>query len=343
VLEEDPEPSVYVYRQSFRREGRDVKRLALFGALRLSSFELGEVLPHEHTHSGPRKDRLALTLATRAQLSPIFLIAPDPAGELLAGIERSTSGDPAFDVVTADGIGHALWPITRSAGADFLCETAGEHPLLIADGHHRYETALAAAAELKGEAGAGQLMVCVVSQRDQGLLIQPTHRSLSRPPGDADASFAWLAALEATFELRPLGRLTPAEAASRVRSNEGILVVIPAESDGEAWMAGPRASALRAAGLSGGEARVPSVLFDRLILERLVGLDAEEAARTGLLFYCRDPESALRNAGANGCGFILPPVAADDVWSIAAAGGRLPPKSTYFEPKMPSGLLFRLI
>ena len=106
------------------------------------------------------------------------------------------------------------------------------------------------------------------------------------------------------------------------------------------WLATARTSALAAAGIPAERARIAPVVFDELVLGSLYGLEADEASHEGLLSYSRGPE-AVASAPAGGCGFILPPVSLEDVWATAARGGRLPPKSTYFEPKMPSGLLFR--
>lgn len=342
VLAQDPEPAVYLYRQSFRSDGADTKRMALFCALRLSDFAQGQVLPHERTHAGPKADRLALTLAARAQLSPVFLVASDPQGELLDGMLRSAGRPPAFDVTTDDGTGHALWPVSAAAGAEALCAVAGERPLLIADGHHRYETALAVAARLAGEPDAGFLLVCIVSDRDPGLVVRPTHRALSAPAGDSGSPFDWRAALDESFELRGMGPATPAALAEEVLLETAGIGIAPGAGT-ESWIAVPRRPALEAVGVSREEARIPAVVFDRLILQRLHGLDADAASRAGVLSYHREADAAVARGSGDGCAFILPPVEMGDVWRIAAAGGRLPPKSTYFEPKIPSGLVFRAI
>jgi uncharacterized protein (DUF1015 family) len=339
ILAVDPEPAVYVYRQEFEVDGTRAERLAVFAALRLSPLDRGEVLPHERTHSGPKKDRLALTLATGAQLSPIFMVARDESSALYDLEREVVAGAPVVEALTPDGIRHALWLISGTRCEEII-SAAASHPLLIADGHHRYETALAAADSLGGNVKAAYLMVCVVSQRDPGLVVRPTHRILTGSPVGVPVSFDWIAALQEAFLLEDLGPLSPAEAEERVAGEgSGSLIVVPAAGD-RAWLAVARPEALRAARISSERARIAPVVFDELILGALYGLDADRAARDGILFYARDPGPA-GNVSDRGCGFILPPVSLEDVWTTAAAGGRLPPKSTFFEPKMPSGLLFR--
>ena len=338
ILAVDSEPAAYVYRQEFEADGRRAERLAVFAAVRLSPLDRGKVLPHERTHSGPKKDRLALTLATRAQLSPIFMVARD-ADAALYDLERESIVEPpTVEAVTADGIRHSLWVVSGNR-CDTMLSVASAHPLLIADGHHRYETALAAAQSLGGNVKAAYALVCVVSQRDPGLVVRPTHRILAGPPAGASEPFDWIAALEDGFLLEDLGPLSPAEAEERVAGAEaGSFIVLPAGSD-RAWMAVARPEALRSADIPSERARIAPVVFDGLVLRALYCLDADQASQ-GLLSYSRDP-GAAGTVSEGGCGFILPPVALEDVWTTAARGGRLPPKSTYFEPKMPSGLLFR--
>lgn len=340
VLDVDPEPAVYVYRQRFAAAGQVRERLALFSAVRLSRFEEGEILPHERTHSGPKKDRLALTLATRTQLSPIFMVARDPDGQLY-DLQRAILDTAAHvEAATPDGIRHSLWMVSGEQG-NALLSAAGSHPLLIADGHHRYETALATAEALGDNVKAAQLMVCVVSQRDPGLVVRPTHRILSRPPAVADGSFDWVSTLAGSFELEDQGPLTPLEAEQRVAEAAPGSFIIAVPGAGK-WLASARTEALAKAGIPSEGARIAPVVFDELVLGDLYGLEADEASHEDLLSYSRDPET-VATVSAGGCGFILPPVSLEDVWATAARGGRLPPKSTYFEPKIPSGLLFRPI
>lgn len=342
LLAADATPCVYVYRQTFSLRGRTTTRHAVFCALRLSAFQDGHVLPHERTHAGPKKDRLALTLATRTQLSPVFMIARDPAGAMLRLVSEAAAVAPAFCTATPDGVQHELWPAGGEAAAR-LCSSAGAEPLLIADGHHRYETALVAARELSDRVKATFLLICVVSQSDPGLVVQPTHRSFSDPPADG-AGFDWLEALAESFQLESLGCIQPVEAESvAARAGGGSMVVMPAAAGDQAWLATPADVALEVAMLGSERRRLAPVVFDTLVLRQLYNTDADGAARAGIFTYARSPDAAVEAARMHGCAFLLPPVTLDDVWATASAGGRLPQKSTFFEPKIPSGLVFRTL
>ena len=334
VLAMDERPGVYAYRQEYEHEGVVVMRLALFAALDLVPLDAGEVLPHEHTHAGPRKDRLALMLATRTQLSPIFMAGRDPDEALLKALRAATeTADPDVTGLTPDGIRHSLWCVMGNT-ADELCALVGRHPLLIADGHHRYETALEAARQLDSEA-ARQVLVCVVSEGDPGLVIQPTHRTLtSLPPALIGALPE---RLDSWFDVEPLGRLSPTEAADRASAGPAAGMVIV--TDGEALMLVPKALGLRTE--NDPAAGIAAVQFDRRVIAGLLSTDADTAAHERMLEYHRDPDAAVRRAGTHGAAFLLPAVSLDAVWAVTEAGFCLPSKSTYFEPKMPSGLLFR--
>jgi len=337
LLELDPEPSVTVLRQEFRGPGGRVTRYGLFAALELTPLDRGEILPHERTHSGPKRDRLALTLATRTQLSPIFLAARDDSARLFTGLLAAAEADPDSQAVTPDGVTSATWSITDPVLAAALCQAAGAGPLLIADGHHRYETALEVQRMLgEREPAAGRVLVCVVSQRDPGLRIQPTHRTLPGPPVDGSPD-DWATVLANSFTLCRLTDTDPAGAERRAA--EGGVIIL--WSGGRAWEMNPDRHALQAHGLDEADATIPSVVLDRIVVEGVMGQDADTAAHEGRLAYFRGAEEAVRWAGESGAAFLLPPVEQDAVWRVTSLGRRLPPKSTYYEPKIPSGLLFR--
>lgn len=359
LLLRDDEPAVWIYGQAFEREGRKHTRHGVFAALRLSDFGRGEVLPHERTHRAPKEDRLRLMEACGAQLSPVFLVAPDPGDRLPALLERTVRDAPVLEARTPDGLRHRLWRVPEGPLAEELCEAAGAAPALIADGHHRYETALALQRRRPDDASAAWTLACLVGASDPGLLCLPTHRALRRPPpaprrpnGSATgpeprpegrpapgAREAWTRLLEASFEVRPAG-LPPGAAgeAARLAAREGsgAMVALPADGPGlllRAPDAGREAE--------GGE--VAPALFERLVLRRAFDLSPDAAVERTLLSYHRAPSEAAAAAGGEGAAFLLPPLEVDRVLEVARRGGRLPPKSTYFWPKLPSGLLFRTL
>lgn len=339
LLRVDDDPTVYVYQQRYRRRGGEIERHALFGALELEPLGDG-VLPHERTHAGPRADRLALTLAARAQLSPVFLIARDPEASLLTALRATTSGPPALEATTPDGITHRMWPVAEEGAAEVLCALAGRQPLLIADGHHRYETAQEVARRL-GTESSRHVLACVVSATDPGLTVLPTHRTLTDLSGvshdDRSGLSALRTGLEATFRTEELGIVHPDEAAARAASDAAGFVCVPGGGGGDAVQLSPRQPPAEAAD------RIAGVQFDRHVVRGLLGTDADSAAAAGVLEYHRSASDAVARAEKHGAAFLLPPVTLDSVWQAASDGIRLPPKSTYFEPKIPSGLLFRIL
>ena len=337
LLELDPKPSVTVYRQDFLGPDGPVSRHGLFAALTLSPLDQGEVLPHERTHSGPKRDRLALTLATRTQLSPVFLAARDEAARLFEGLVAATVAEPDGQAVTPDGVSHMIWRIDDPELSGPLCDAAGASPLLIADGHHRYETALEARRELgEGASAAQRVLACVVSGCDPGLRIQPTHRTVVGAP-ILDSLEDWATVLSGSFELRPVADPRPVSAARHAEDHHVIVVW----ANGQARELRPRAAALSAGGLDDADGSIPSVVLDRLVIEGILGQDADTAALDGRLAYFRDAAEAVRAAGGESAAFLLPAVEQEAVWRVTSLGRRLPPKSTYYEPKIPSGLLFR--
>jgi len=337
VLVVDDQPAVYAYRQRYTRQGETIERLALFAALELEPPGAG-VLRHERTHAGPKADRLALTLATRTQLSSIFLLARDPDATLLEALRALTAGPPQLDAETPDGIEHAIWVIADEGVAALLCALAGRHPLLIADGHHRYETALEAARHLEGDR-VRHVLACVVSAEDPGLTIRPTHRTLTRL---ADIPVTALPEqLERWFQVERLADLHPAGAEIEAASDPAAMVMVMGDPPSAAFRLRPRPEVMGEGADAEAAHRVAAVAFDRYVMRGLLGVEADEASETGQLEYHRPAAEAVHRSRPGGAAFLLPPVGLADVWDVTAAGVRLPPKSTYFEPKIPSGLLFR--
>ena len=337
ILELDPDPTVTVYRQTFEGPNGTVTRHALFAALDLSPFGNGEVLPHERTHSGPKRDRLALTLATLTQLSPVFLSSRDADLALYGKLREVAAAAPESVADTDDGVSHAVWRVADPDTCAALCEAAGAGPLLIADGHHRYETALEVERLLGADQpAAAQVLACVVSGADPGLRIQPTHRTITvAPPGHADVGWADL--LSDRFTLERLEPADPLDLAA-VAETAGTTVLVTRSG---AWRLRPTPEAARAARLDEADLSIPPAVLDRLVVEGILGTDADTAAHDGWLAYYRDAAAAVAAAGARGAAFLLPAVGQDSVWKVTGLGRRLPPKSTYYEPKVPSGLLFR--
>ncbi len=288
VLVRDEEPSVWAVAQDYLGpDGVQRHRDGLVASLRVEPYETHAVLPHERTHAGPKASRLRLLRAARAQLEPIFLLydgeppftVPEREPEIVAGDTR-------------------LWRVPGEGVADAF---AGRQ-LLIADGHHRYETAVAFAAEEKGGAGT-RMMVVLVSTSDPGLEIFPTHR-LFRGHDDALPSTGDETTSPATAVTRLAG--LPYDRARAVGYRRGVTFPVTGEP---------------------GE-------LDVELVDRLVGHDG--------LGYSPDLDEAVArvDSGEFGGAFLLRPTRIEDVFERARRGEVMPQKTTYFFPKLTSGLLF---
>jgi uncharacterized protein (DUF1015 family) len=304
VLREDAEPAFYLYRQGFG--GR--ARRGLIGAVRLSPYGEGEVLPHERTHGGARADRLELYRATRMALEPLWFLYRG-AGTALPGLlDDGFAAAPIAEFATADGCEHKLWTATEPAWQARVSDAFVGLPLLIADGHHRYETALAYAAETGAsrDSDANHAMVLLVDIDDPGLQVLPTHRVMRIAPiavtgGEPAASLAeTLAAL-------------PGRVAAGHYSG-GRFQVLPLEGE------------------------LALVELHRQLIDNLLGKRRAE----DVLVYTRDAEEAVRwvDEGRGQQAFFLAAPDLAVVLKLAQEGRVLPQKSTFFHPKPPSGMVF---
>jgi uncharacterized protein (DUF1015 family) len=300
VLVEDPSPQLFVHEVSF--DGRT--RRDLLGALRLQPYEERAVLPHELTHRGPREDRLALMRATGASLEPLWFLAEGLCGLLDAAPE---SVPLAFDF---GGERHTLRAIPQGDWTASVQRALGERPVLIADGHHRYETSVAYSEELGGDADAASrfTLAMVTDPADPGLVVLPTHRllkaGLAITGGEPVGSLPDL-----------LKALKGRVAAGTYRGGE--FQVLPLEGE------------------------VSVLELHRQVIDNILGKRSPE----GYLAYTRDPEEAVRwvDEGIGATAFFLDAPELAAVLRVAGAGGTLPQKSTYFYPKPPSGMLFHLL
>ena len=351
VLAREEEPVVYLLDQTYRGpDGVERTRRGFMARLRLADLSERVVLPHERTHAGPKMDRLRLHRATHADLSPIFMLHPDDDGRVAAELRRAADGTDADAwrrVDDGDGNRHRLAPLVGAAAVE-LGELLQAQTLYIADGHHRYETALAYRDERRaaGDHSADTLMVYLCSMDDPGLAVFPTHRLVKDV--DVPAMDVLLDRLEPTFAVREraagkaacerlLGRLP--EAGDR-RSTFGLY--FPREDAcctialrDEAALDG-----LRARGLSPQSARLSVTILHQLVLGDALGLDP--ALSEGHIDYAKSAGEAfarLETAGYGLCAF-LNATSVQDVRTIADLGETMPQKSTYFYPKLLTGLVY---
>jgi len=327
--------AVYVMAQRFTLpSGERRTRLGCFAAIAAEPFAAGRVRPHERTHAAPKADRLALLEATTTNLESIFLLAPDPDRRLAQALARTARGVPAGRT-TLDGVDIRLWVAPGEAGAE-LARLAGRGPLYIADGHHRYETAAAYAARRPGS-GAERVLGFVVAADDPGLVILPTHRIVARAPADPQPL------IERWRTWFDVGRVAPCadrgeHLALLGRTRTACIVALPSGAD-LSLVLKPDAPLAGVTGLGRTDAvRVLDVArADALVVGPLLA-----GAPAGALSYTPDLATAfdaVRQRGA--AAVLLNPPGVAQVFAVADAGDVMPPKSTYFMPKVPSGLVLR--
>ena len=354
TLLKDGLPSIYAYEQTYRVPGSDKTRTqrGFFGRLFLEDLIPGSgVLPHEKTLSAPKEDRYKLLRATGVNTSPVVGLFADPSGESVKALTEIAATKPDLDVVDDDGVRHRLWAVAEDGRHEglvtSLLEAAGRNPITIADGHHRYETALRYRDERRsnktGESdpSADYVMMLLLETTGQKLTVLPTHR-IVRGLGDegvADliAHARWL------FDVKPVENRTELEAA-----------FASIEVDGGAGRFGlwtRQGGAVLVARLNefalslkeGGPAlhRLDVTLL-QVALNRLCGIDPAAIA-AGRLAYTKSVSEALDwvDAARDGAdaAFLLDPTPVAEISAVAAEGDVMPQKSTYFYPKALTGLI----
>jgi len=328
ALDVSDEPCLVAWTQTFTLDdGVPRERRTLLAAVGIEPYEARVIRPHERTHAGPKEDRLRLTRAVRTNLSPVFGLYPDPEG--LAWGAAAPAGAPDAELTDREGTVHRFWSITDPAVCAAVAEAMRHRWILIADGHHRYETALAYRDELRA-AGAGpgphdRVLMGLTALDDDGLVVLPTHRLLTRWPEGAEAAFA---AREVAGLDELLGALRDApEDAPAI----GLL------RPGRAWLLTGTADE----GLSAAQ-RLDVAALEREILIPHLGADQAALAHDEILSYTKDAAEAraLVESGAIAAALILRGIPKSAVAAVAEAGETMPQKSTYFFPKLLTGVAF---
>jgi uncharacterized protein (DUF1015 family) len=348
ILRAETDRSLYFYQQDFSFAGRAYARRGFLAAVRLEPFDRRVVLPHERTLSGPKEDRRRLMRATRTQISPVFALYRDPEGAAERELEAATAGAPALDATTPDGIRHRLWVASEAAPAARLAAVLRDKQILIADGHHRYETLLGLQGELRpagappGSAAADYGMAFLARAEDPGLLVLPTHRLVKDLPGFDPAALR--AAAAPAFEIARGDEATPEAIEARLgREAEGGRVAFALRVPGEAettWLTLKPIADLSALGPPALRSLDVTVLHG-VLLGPLLGIDASALERQAYLTYTHDTTEALARvaAGEVQAAFLMNATRVQQVLAACEAGFVLPQKSTYFQPKLATGLV----
>ncbi|HVF77920.1 MAG TPA: DUF1015 domain-containing protein [Solirubrobacteraceae bacterium] len=339
---QDDEPALWAIVQDYTGpDGRKLTRNGFFARVRVEDYGPGAIRPHERTHPGPKEDRLRLTRATQANLSPIFSLYSDPELKAWRALEPATHDAPFGEVTDADGTHNRLWRIADPAAIEAVQDALADAELLIADGHHRYETARVYADEIGGEGPHRYVLMCLVALQDEGLTVFPTHR-LVNGLKDTDKPERLAATLKQCFDIEEIAVAD---------------LVPPGEGDGTIQMGYMDSHFKRAFRLTlkdqaiADEAltdmpepyrRLDTAVLEALVLTGPLQLSEDDISHLNGLGYARSFEEAreLVESGTFDAGFFLRGIPVDQIQAIAAAAVNMPPKSTYFFPKVPTGLLF---
>lgn len=339
ILAGDREPALWALTQEYAApDGSRRTRRGLLCRVRVVEYGPGRVRPHERTQPGPKEDRLKLTEATRHNLSPIFSLHPGDAWRLVEGYTRA---EPWAEVTDDDGTVNRVWRIGDADTHRAVAAELAEAELLIADGHHRYETARTYADAIGGDGGHRYTLMCLVSLEDPGLTVFGYHRLLTNL-GAPERQEALAAGLRENFEIEEvsLAELDPAgedgigvfgyvdahfKRGFRLRLKQEALSVLDAAL-------GERSEAYR---------RLDATILETLVLGGALGMSEEDVEAKRGIAYTASAEEALASLGeGTDAVFLMRPTPVEQVRAVADAGETMPPKSTFFYPKLLTGIVF---
>ena len=348
VLLPDPDPCFYLARHAFTHAGKARVRHSLFGAVRLTPWEQGDVRPHEWTIAGPRAERESLRGAARADISPAFGIVPDRSGEVGKLLEHIAQRPPSVSGVDANGEEHTLWLADDRETIDALQQALAREPLYVADGHHRYESALdyrdrqaRAAASWDQDKAENRILMGLVRADDPGLIVGATHRIAHGPPPGRET----LDRVRARFQIESLGLLDQGVAAllDRMAAAMGPVIGAVGLPEGETSLLRPteRTSEQLPRDLPASWRRLDVALLQFGLLEPVLGIDAAALRAGAAIDYTPDAAEAFAAVTQERAplAFLLNPPALAQIFASADSGDRMPQKSTYFTPKLPTGVV----
>ncbi len=324
ILTRDDKPALWALAQEYTGpDGETRTRHGVFARVRVEDYGPGRIRPHERTHPGPKEDRLRLTRATRANLSPIFSLFDDPDNAAWAALQPHLDGEPWGEVTDEDGTVHRLWRVDDAAAIETYRDALRDTELLIADGHHRYETARVYQQE---EPSADHVLMCLVALQDPGLTVFPTHR-LAVNAGQ-DALNALKDSLERDWTEDPRETLS-----------------IGVYQNGERRTLYLKDLAIADGAMEGKPEpyrRLDTAVLEALLLTGPLGLSEDDISHLHGLDYARTEEEAVAkvDAGEADVAFLMAATPVERVRDVAAAGENMPPKSTYFYPKVLTGMVF---
>ena len=346
ILQRDETPALYGYRQVFVVDGQERERIGLIAAMRLQPWGRG-IHPHERTRTGDRADRLMHMRALGANMSPVFGLYSDPKGETDPLLR--VPSDALLLEAEIEGVRQSFWRIGDGETVAALQALLAQRDIVIADGHHRYETALAYQAERRAAEGDPDspqpydyVMMYLTRAEAPGLAILPTHR-IVRGEQELDQE-SLLHSLHADFELRPLWNraLWQQALAQAARDSVALGLALPDMGAFVLRLRDPDRLAAIAPEAPQELRRLDVTVLEKLLLEPLMGISPQSLAAGERVSYSIDADAAMAAVAAHEAqaAILLNPTTVDQVWQAACHGVTMPQKSTYFYPKLLTGLVF---
>lgn len=343
ILAQEAQESIYLYREEFTVEGKEYAFDGLVCLVGLVPFSERVILPHEDTLSGAKQDRFELMNATECNFSSVYSLYRDESREIRKHIEKAYALPEIARFTDGEGVTHSLRRIDGKEEIAFLQKAFAEKQLFIADGHHRYETALRFRDYVKESdklsgMNTDAILMTLVDMEDDGLVVLPTHRLLKDLPFDREA---FLEQAGTHFTVREYEAVSDAEAVLKQYRDRHAFALYTG-GDGFTLLVGKESTErLAVEGRSQAYASLDVTVLHTLLLEGVLGIDREKLANQTNLRYTRSAEEAVRavRSGESSAAFLLNPTRVEQIRAVSEAGDRMPQKSTYFYPKLKTGLV----
>lgn len=341
VMKEDAEPALYIYQQIFEINGEKKTVRGFTTAVKIADYAEEVILPHEWTLARPKSDLAVLIRQVKANLDCVYGLYADADGVMDAVMDKVMAGEPIKKAVDKNGVINLFWKLTDTAEIQKIQSFLADKQIAIADGHHRYETALAYHHEMQEKTGCkcgdcefDYVLMTLINVYEPDMTIYPTHRVLANLPEDAFAKLD--DNLQEMFETRASSKKTLLEDMAREGAigmyHTGGAMILKPKPGIESTLPGAEPSR-----------KLELNVLHKLILEKHLGIDDEKLRNQAHIIYTRDAEEAFRlvDSGERQLAFLLNHIPVKSVLDIAQAGEKMPQKATYFYPKLLSGLALR--
>ena len=330
VLVQEPEPCLFAYFQEFRvpDSSEVLVRKGFIALAKVEDYSAGVVYRHEQTLSGPKKDRMDLLCHTRAQMEQLFMLYSDPRGEIDVLLDQTAQAEPSASVTDELGARHTIWKIGQPERILKIQTLMADKKLIIADGHHRYETALNFARQNPAMPGAGRTQMTLFNLHSPGVKILAAHRVVNGLPGFDPRQFFEKAAA--------FCRLQTVDTVEQLRAGLGVACMDPVP------FGVVTKEHLALIEVTNPASELDLTLLHRDVLDRILGVTPEDWREERYIQVVRGLENAVDRVRGGGAqiGFLVRPATVEQVARISLAGGAMPQKSTDFYPKLLSGLTF---